>query len=74
MKRVLAVILAVCVALAAWVVWDNYADGVDTRDEAAAELARGQTSAATDATHTVSDRVAQGAYLARAGNCNHRTI
>ena len=70
MKRVLALILAVCVALTAWVVWDNFADGVDTRDEAAAaELARGQTSAATDATHAGPDRVAQGAYLARAGNC-----
>jgi mono/diheme cytochrome c family protein len=74
MKRVLLVMLVMCVTLTAWVVWDNFGDGVDTRDHvvASAQLDRDAASlgaASADAVQRVSDRVAQGAYLARAGNC-----
>lgn len=64
MKRLGTLVLAACVTLAAWVLWDNFADGVDTRDEA---VAAGSAPAESD--QAASDRVAQGAYLARAGNC-----
>jgi mono/diheme cytochrome c family protein len=55
MQRVLGLVLALCLATTAWVVVDNYVDGVNVDQP----------------THFVSNpqRVAQGAYLARAGNC-----
>lgn len=55
MKRVLLSLCVLLLALAAWVLVDNYGDGVDT------------TSALT--TPASPELVAQGAYLARAGNC-----
>lgn len=72
MKRFLAVMVSVCLTLAMWVVWDNFGDGVDTRDAAVALGAtEGQPVDATtaDAATRLPDRVSQGAYLARAGNC-----
>jgi mono/diheme cytochrome c family protein len=57
MKRFLLALSAVCLLLTAWVGVDNWGDGVDTTQGAAISA---PVSAAL---------VAQGAYLARAGNC-----
>lgn len=56
MKRLFLALCALCVVLAAWVSFDNFADGVDTQ-------------AAVATVSPTADVVAQGAYLARAGNC-----
>lgn len=56
MKRVFLAVCAVSLALSAWVVWDNFADGVDTQASASVVPAS-------------PEQMAQGAYLARAGNC-----
>ena len=56
MKRGLFVLCAVLLALAAWVVFDNFADGVDID---AVQVPKPASA----------EWVAQGAYLARAGNC-----
>ena len=61
MKRLFLVLCALMLALAAWVVFDNFADGVDTQ-ASAMPLPVPEPAAAAE-------RVAQGAYLARAGNC-----
>ncbi len=59
MQRALGLVLALCLATAAWVVFDNYADGVDVSPAA---------SSPASVPHSA-QQVAQGAYLARAGNC-----
>jgi mono/diheme cytochrome c family protein len=59
MQRLLGLGLALCLATIAWVVLDNYADGVAVSPSAS-------TSASVP--HSA-QQVAQGAYLARAGNC-----
>ncbi len=56
MKRVFLAVCALSLALSAWVVWDNFADGVDTQASASVVPAS-------------PEQMAQGAYLARAGNC-----
>jgi mono/diheme cytochrome c family protein len=56
MRRGLFALCAVLLALAAWVVFDNFADGVDID---AVQLPKPASA----------EWVAQGAYLARAGNC-----
>ena len=56
MRRGVCALCAVLLALAAWVVFDNFADGVDID---AVQLPKPASA----------EWVAQGAYLARAGNC-----
>ena len=56
MKRGLLALCVALLALVAWVVFDNFADGVDTQASAVSGPA-------------TAELVAQGAYLARAGNC-----
>ena len=59
MQRLLSLVLALFLATTAWVVLDNYADGVEVSPSA---------SPSSGVTHSA-QQVAQGAYLARAGNC-----
>ncbi len=59
MQRVLGLVLALCLATIAWVVFDNYGDGLDVSASA---------RSTASVTHSA-QQVAQGAYLARAGNC-----
>ena len=59
MQRLLGLVLALCLATTAWVMFDNYADGVDVSPGAIT----------SDRVVPSAQQVAQGAYLARAGNC-----
>lgn len=54
-RRIFTVVVALCLALAAGIVWDNYGDGVAVGDAVAYDASAQQQ--------------AHGAYLARAGNC-----
>ncbi len=60
MKRALLVTLALCVALTAWVVWDNFADGVDIRDETVAAASVEQGAYLARAGNCVSCHTAPG--------------